>query len=71
MKTVEANFSTYVVINISNTTVPGKLPINAIATNIAVSIIELKNVLPYARMKNVLSELNTFLISEKINTSIC
>ncbi len=36
-------------------------------TNKAVSIIELKNVLPYARMKNVLSELNTFLISEKRN----
>ena len=46
LKIVDTSFKTYVVIKISKTAMPGKLPINAIDTNNAVSMIELIMVLP-------------------------
>src|SRR5699024_12557907 len=46
-------------------------PIKAIETNKAVSIILLIIVLPYALIIKVLSELNTFFMSENNNTSKC
>ena len=60
LKIVDTSFKTYVVIKISKTAIPGKLPINAMDTNNAVSMIELIIVLPYALIMKVLSELNSF-----------